>query len=547
MAAWNALRECRLQLQLLGRRAMSTALGWDSGHFDGPPLVDYITRKNPCGVTPETVAHAELARRISRLKWCQDHLVVPIVEEWMAEGNEITRYGLIIVRHKLRRRKRFHHALRISDWIAYKKRVIPYDHKEALNHIDLVSRVSVTRAREMFDNLPADWKSREGYTVLLSMYVRHSMAADAESIYTTLKRWGLRSISPINMMLTLYQKHQVFWKVAELIRDAEEAGQSLNMCSFNILLPMTFRAGGVAEMESLVEMMESKNFLDEHTYCMLASSYGRAGMVDKAKEMLMVVEDGMETGKFNRLRRTYNVIIVIYGFIGDVEGVKRIWDITSRMDPTAEDYICMIRSSAKVGLFEQAESGFLALAAQRKMHITVCNVMLQVCQAGNFVLRAESLLRKIHQMGFKPDPATYHHLIAIHLKNDNIQRALDLFQLERQVFRVPFELSPQERKFMSTEPRKDIKPWVGTCRMMMLALAERGEVVACETLFRNWRLEKWKTDVRLFNALLRAYEVAREPVAGFMERLEADGVEADEETIGILSRLPERPLIKQLH
>lgn len=385
--------------------------------------------------------------------------------------------------------------------------------------IDLKAKTKkFTEAEQLLENSPPEFKTEIAYHTLLKNYADYQMAQKAEALLEKLKSTGLLTLPfPFNQMMLLYKKKGMENKLAEILEQMQAAGVPKDVYTYNILMDVKARSGDIEGMEKIFEELNADENVkaDAATYGTLATSCVHAGLIDKAKVYLKE----MEEGKVFRNRSTYDILISQYGAVGDVEGVERIWEIV-KAEPIVSNrsYITVIEAFGKLGKVETAEELFEVMSKSKGLILSrQFNVLLSAYARRGLMDKAEKLMVDMERLGRKKNAITYHHLVTGYLKTDQLDKAVAAI------------------KEAQRDPKQSrSKPWFETFVAVLNAFAERGNVVNAEQTFQNLKKAYPRPKIEVYNILLKAYINSRVPALGFLQRMSADKLVPNEETLDLL-------------
>ncbi|KAH7836515.1 hypothetical protein Vadar_002302 [Vaccinium darrowii] len=338
--------------------------------------------------------------------------VVPVLDQWVAEGRHVDRTQLRTIIRELNVYRRFQHALEISQWMT-DKRYIPLSQVDVASRLRLILRVhGLEQAEKYFNNLPQQLKGFEVYTALLRCYASEKSLEKAESVMQKLRDMGFaRTPWCYNILLNLYYHVGSKEKFDVLMREMEEKG-FYNDNTFTIRLNAYAASFDSDGMDSTVEKMESdpRVILKCSTYAVAAHAYLKVGQVNKALEMLKKSEGHIATDK--RKKIAFRALIKLYAQAGNKDGLYRIWNMYKNSGKVYNTgYVTMLSSLLDINDIKGAEKIFKEWESTGLYYdFRIPNFLIDAyCRNGNFG-KAEALLNEGIGKGGNPNHRTWCHL-----------------------------------------------------------------------------------------------------------------------------------------
>ncbi|KAG0504131.1 hypothetical protein KC19_N017400 [Ceratodon purpureus] len=459
-----------------------------------------------------------LWKKIDGMKQGPQKSVVPMILEWLNEGYTLDKRVLVTILIRLRRRQRYKQAMEISDWMS-EEEDIKWELADNIVRIDLKAKMKqFTVAEQLLENSPPEFKTELAYHTLLKNYADHQMAHKAEALLEKLKSTGLLTLPfSFNQMMLLYKRKGMEHKLPEVLEEMKALGVPKDVYTYNILMDVKARSGDIEGMEKIfAELNADENVkADAATFGTLATSCVHAGLLDKAKGYLKE----MEQGEVFRNRSAYDILISQYGAVGDLEGVERVWEkVKTGPIVTNRSYITVIEAFGKLGMVEKAEELYEVMSKSKGLILSrQFNALLSAYSRKGLMDKAEKLIETMDKLGRKKNAITYHHLVTGYLKTDQLDKALAAM------------------KEAQGDPKQGrSKPWFETLVAVLDAFAERGNVVNAEKQFQDIKKAYPRPNIQVYNILLKAYINSRVPALGFLQRMSADRLVPNEETLSLL-------------
>jgi len=462
-----------------------------------------------------------LWRRIQKAKLAPWKSIMPVVKRWIAEGHGLDKRAIISTMIRLRRLGRYKQALEISDWMVQQEGV-QWGEMDHVVQLELKAKMGQFRNLEaLFRNAPPELKTQAAYHTLLKGYVDSEKSDKAEATFAEFKASGLLTHSfAFNQMLLLYKSKGSMDKIPKLLEEMKTMGIARDVYTYNILMDWKAQSGDIVGMEQIFEELKADEGVkpDAATYGTLASTYVKSGDLVKAKVFL----HEMEEGDVIRRRAAYDILLAQYSTIGDYEAVERVWAKSKSLPGiSTSTYVTMLEALGKLGKVERAEEIYKVLTKEKGLALgRQYNAMLSVYTRQGLMEQAEAVVEEMEKRGRKRTSITYHHLVNGYLKNLQLDKALET------VAKAQAESTFNVRT----------KPWLVTMDAILNGCAERGDVVLAERHFGELRKLYPKVDVQKFNMLLKAYIVGQVPASGFLQRMQADNIFPNDETLSLLKQ-----------
>lgn len=353
--------------------------------------------------------------------------VVPVLDQWIREGNTADKSQLRCIINELRFYKRFKHALEVSRWMT-DKRYFPMNSSDAAIRMHLLFSVyGLEQVENYFDTIPANLKV-VAHVALLNCYVLAKSVDKAEAIMQKARDMGYAS-RPIwyNMMMKLYYQLGNREKVDGLINEMEEKGIPLDRYALNIRLSACAMASDPAGMDKILSIMQSDSsiVLDWNMYAIVAQKYLRVGFVDKALEMLHKMESLM--GETKRKDLAVIFILNLYAEMGKKEELYRIWNEYKQNNKVLNKvYMSMIRALLKFDDVEGAEKIFEEWESRGLSYdFRIPNFLIDAYCRNRLLEKAEALLERGISKGGDPNAMTWRHLAGGYIMRNQVSKAVE--------------------------------------------------------------------------------------------------------------------------
>ncbi|XP_006648047.2 pentatricopeptide repeat-containing protein At5g27460 [Oryza brachyantha] len=384
------------------------------------------------------------------------------VERWAQERGRVSRPELRRAVDRLRRARRYEHALEISSWMdsCDDFKFSPSDHTARL---DLIARVHGTsQAEEYYKKLTTAASKKAASFPLLHCYVTERNVQKAESFMAELQSCGL-PVEPysFNEMMKLYIATCQYGKVLRVIDLMKRNNIPRNVVSYNIWMNACAEVSGAASVQSVFKEMLNDDMVEVgwSTYCTLANIFRKYGLNSKALACLRTAETKLSSTK----RLGYTFIMTCYAALNDIDGVMRLWEASKSVPGRipAKDYMTAMLSLIKVGDVGQAEWIFGSWEAEcRKHDVRVSNVLLGAYVRNGWIEKAEGLHLHMLEKGANPNYKTWEILMEGFVQSKQMDKAVNALKKSLSLWkschlRPPLELLEAIAKYFEEQGRVD--------------------------------------------------------------------------------------------
>ncbi|XP_076959052.1 pentatricopeptide repeat-containing protein At4g21705, mitochondrial-like [Bidens hawaiensis] len=284
--------------------------------------------------------------------------MTPELNDWIDTGKKVRVSEVKQIIHDLRKRRRFHHALEVSEWMN-KKGLCAFTPTDHAVQLDLIGKVNgFLEAEKYFNGLTEQDKTGKTYGALLHCYVRQRETEKALSLFQKMKENGLVS-SPVtyNDIMSLYVRTHEADKVHDLLNEMKKNGVSPDNLSYRTLINVYGDKKGKMDIYALKKILkemedDSNIVMDWNTYTVVANCYIKGNLLDKASDALkkaekLVGKDGL----------AYNHVISLHARLGNKDDVIRVWgqQKSACKRRVNRDYITIMTSLVRLGEFEEVE------------------------------------------------------------------------------------------------------------------------------------------------------------------------------------------------
>ncbi|KAL2455314.1 Pentatricopeptide repeat-containing protein [Forsythia ovata] len=390
--------------------------------------------------------------------------IVPVLDQWIREGNTVNKPQLQQIINELRFYKRFIHALEVSQWMT-DKQYCHMNSSDAAIRMNLIFSVyGLEQVENYFDTIPAKLKVY-AHVALLNCYVRAKSVDKAEAIMQKARDMGYVT-RPVwyNMMMKLYYQLENWEKLDDLMNEMEEKGIPLDRYTLAIRLSAYAAASDPAGMDKIVSIMQSDSriVLDWNMYAIVGQGYLRVGFVDKASEMLHKLESLMGVTKRKDLAVIF--ILKLYAEMGKKDELYRVWNKYKQNNKVLNKvYMSMVRALMKFDDIEGAENILEEWESSGLSYdFRVPNFLLDAYCKNGLLEKAEALLQRGISQGGDPNITTWRHMAGGYIMKNQVSKAIEALRKAISTY------SPQPSKHTLTtcieylERREDVKMFTGS-------------------------------------------------------------------------------------
>lgn len=435
--------------------------------------------------------------------------MTPELDDWIEKGKKVRNSELKQIVHDLRKRKRYHHALEVSEWMN-KKGICAFTPVEHAVQLDLIGKVhGFLEAEKYFNTLTDDNKTDKTYGALLHCYVRQRETEKSLSHFQKMKEHGLLSPVTFNDIMCLYIRTNQTDKVPDLLQEMKRNGISPDNLSYRMCINSY---GDIKEMENvLTEMENDPNItMDWNTYSVVANCYIKGNIIDKANETLIKAEklarkDGL----------AYNHLISLHSRLGNKEDVLRLWDLqkTACKRRINRDYIAMVKSLVKLTEFEEAEKVVTKWFSCGNVYdFRVPGIIIDGYLEKGLCEKAEGMLGNLLKDGRDTSPGSWGSVAVGFLKKGDVGAAV---------------------RCLEVVAEKGWKLEAEVVGKLLDGVGEKGNGEDVEVFLG--KLKKFVGfDRGMYHRLLKGCVNGGKEVGRILEEMKADGIQEDEETKKIL-------------
>ncbi|KAF5181633.1 Pentatricopeptide repeat-containing protein [Thalictrum thalictroides] len=444
--------------------------------------------------------------------------LVPELDKWVEEKKKVKVAELQRIIRDLRKRKRYSHALQVSEWMGGKG-VCSFTSSEHAVQLDLIGRTrGLDSAESYFNSLSDEDKTEKTYGALLNCYVKSCLTDKSLSLMQKMKDMGFASSALCyNDLMCLYTNTEEYEKVPELLKEMKENGVTPDNFSYRICINSYGAQSKIEEMEKvLTEMICQPNItMDWNTYATVANFYIKSGNKDKAAANLKLSEEKLTS--IDGLG--YNHLISLYASLRDKAEMTRLWELkkSACKKYINIDYITMLSSLVRLDDLEEAEKLLKEWESSGNSYdFRVPNVLLIAYSKKGLVEKAEELLTCITEKGKTPIPNSWGILAGGYANKCEMENALRCMKMAFSVSKGVWKPNPK------------------TITSILQWLGDEGKVDDAEAFVESLKAFG-PMDKNMYHALIKANVRAGKDVKDLLESMKADKIDEDEDIQKILS------------
>ncbi|KAI3456268.1 hypothetical protein Pfo_012931 [Paulownia fortunei] len=354
--------------------------------------------------------------------------VVPVLDQWIGQGNFTYKGELQRVINELMTHRRFKHALEVSLWMTNKRHfpVAPFD---VAVRLKLIFKIfGLEQVENYFDKIPENLKTYSVYLALLNCYAIAKSVDKAESIMQKVRDLGYAS-KPIwyNLMMNLYYQLGNREKLGDLLIEMEAKGISYDQFTLSVCLSACAMASDAVGMDKILRIMESDPLVVVHwrTCVIAAKGYLKMGLIDKVLVILNKLEKQLTTSKKNDILFVF--LFTLYAEAGKKDELYRIWNLYKQNGKVVNKvYISMMRSLMKFDDIEGTEKIFEEWKSSGLFFdFRIPNFLIDAYCTDGHLEKAEALITKGISKGGDPLVTTWCHLAGGYLKKNQVPKAVE--------------------------------------------------------------------------------------------------------------------------
>ncbi|KAK4255499.1 hypothetical protein QN277_008497 [Acacia crassicarpa] len=364
-----------------------------------------------------------------------------LLDHWVEEGRPVKRSELHKIIKQLRKYRRFSHALQVSEWMSNEmNNQLPT--ADIAIQLDLKSKVQgLDEAERYFSSIPETSKVSKVYCALLNCYAEHGYVEKAEAIMQKLQQCSSISVLTYNVMLSLYRRLGKYEELETLMEEMKEK-HICDRYTYCIRLNAYAKTLDIEGMEKFLLQMEADvAAVDWHTYALAANAYIKAGLSEKALQMLKRSEH-LINGSSRTKRIAYEALLNMYASIGNKPEVYRVWSMCKNLERSRNSvYVSMIGSLLKLDDIDGAERILDEWESDNTCSdIRIPNLLISAYCKKGFLDKAEAFLSRYLNLGMKPEGITWALFANGYKEQNDMEKTVEMVKkaimADRQVSRL---------------------------------------------------------------------------------------------------------------
>ncbi|KAJ3672480.1 hypothetical protein LUZ60_007201 [Juncus effusus] len=466
-----------------------------SAHYLDAPLYHRLFRS---GISPQSV-RAEL-------------------EGFLKSRKRVFKWEVGVTVRKLRDHKRYKPALKLCEMMA-KRGMNPTVSDQAIQ-LDLIAKTrGILAAEQFFMNLPEASKNHLTYGSLLNSYCKEVLTEKAESLFEKMKELSFAQTSMCyNSLMTLYTKTDQNEKVAGIIQEMKNNDILPDVFTYNVWMRGLASQGDISGVDRVLEEMkrDGRVLPDWTTFSNLASIYVETKQIEKAELALKELEKKNVSNDIC----AYQFLITLYGRIGNLAEVHRIWRSMKLKYPKKManmSYLNMIQVLCNLKDLSGAEAIFKEweLSVNSKDYdVRVANALMKAYIDEDMFEKAEGIKKRAKMRGGRLNPKSWEIFMDYYLSKIDLKMAY--WCCDRAI---------KKGKSLG-------RIWVpnnNVVSKLMEYFEGEKNVDEAEKFADN--LKKVRVDLgkEVFEGLIRVYVGAGKKAVGMKRRVKVEGVELSEE------------------
>ncbi|CAN8245006.1 unnamed protein product [Cochlearia groenlandica] len=424
---------------------------------------------------------------------------------------------------KLRSRGLYNPALKLSQ--VMEQRGMNKTVSDQAIHLDLVAKARGIAAGEAyFVGLPETSKTELTYGSLLNCYCKELLTEKAEGLLSKMKELNITvSSMSYNSLMTLYTKIDQPEKVPAMIQEMKAENVMPDSYTYNVWMRALAATDDVFGVERVIEEMNRDGRVapDWTTYSNMASIYVDAGLFDKAEKALQ----DLETKNTHRDFTAYQFLITLYGRMGKLAEVYRIWRSLRLAIPKTTNvaYLNMIQVLVSLNDLPGAETLFKEWQNNCSTYdIRVVNVMIGAYAKESLIEKAKELKEKAPRKGGKPNAKTWEIFMDYYVNSGDTTQALECISKAISIGKG------DGGKWLPSQEK---------IRTLMTSFEEKKDVNGAENLVEILKKGTDNIGTEIFEALIRTYAAAGKTNPAMHRRIKMENVEISEATKKLLDEV----------
>ncbi|KAL9234062.1 hypothetical protein vseg_008977 [Gypsophila vaccaria] len=449
--------------------------------------------------------------------------ITPELNRWINDGNKVCFAELQRIVHDFRKRKRYTHALEVSEWM-YEKGLCEFTATEHAVQLDLIGRVhGFISAENYFNSLRDGDKTKKTYGALLNCYVRQRQVDKSLAHFQRMKEMGFASTTlAYNDIMCLYTNIGRYDKVPDVLADMKKNEVPADNYSYRLCINSYGARNDIKAVENCLKEAETQPHMavDWNTYAVAANFFIKEKLAEKAFYALKKGEVRVN----NKDSSGYNFLISLYAKLGEKDEILRLWELEKNTCRKCinRDYINVLESLVKIGALEEAEKVLNEWESSDNMYdFRVPNIVILGYMNKGFTEKAESMLNNLLEKRCTCHPSTWSMLAGSYQEKGEMHKAMSCMMVGLSFY----------------VPNKGWRPYDQIIGSLLNWISDHGSVEDAESFVKLLR-NVIPVNRPMYHALIKTYIRNGKNVDGLLEKMKADNLSEDEKTKAILSTIP---------
>ncbi|KAK9755218.1 hypothetical protein RND81_01G010500 [Saponaria officinalis] len=444
-----------------------------------------------------------------------------VFQKWMGDGFPVHKGDIFHAINRLRRLKLNKKALEVMEWVIREK---PYKPKE-LDYSYLLEFTikihGISHGEKLFTNVPLEFQNDLLYNNLVIACLDKGVIRLSLEYMKKMRELG-HPISHLifNRLIILHSSPKRRKMIPKILAQMRADKVTPHVSTFNILMKIEANDHNIDGLMKVFGDMKKKANVEpnEITYCILANSHAVARLFTVCGSYVEAVENS----KSGKNWSTYDVLIILYGYLKKVKNLERIWGTVQNLPHVrTKSFVIAIEAFGRTGQQARAEEIWQEMKSKKGLKSAdQYNSIISVYSKNGLVDRVSGLFKEMMANGCKPNAITYRHLALGCLKAGLTKEALKTLEMGS--------------KQITSSALKKSTPWLETTLSIVDFFAENGDVENAEKLFVELKNANYTRYTFVYNSLIKAYVHAKIYSPNLLRRMILGGARPDAETYSLV-------------
>ncbi|KMT05246.1 hypothetical protein BVRB_7g173870 [Beta vulgaris subsp. vulgaris] len=443
-----------------------------------------------------------------------------VFQRWMGEGFAVHRGDIFHAINRLRKLMLNKRALEVMEWVIREK---PYKPKE-LDYSYLLEFTiklhGISNGERLFTNVPVEFQNDLLYNNLVIACLDKGVIRVSLEYMKKMRELGHPiSYLVFNRLIVLHSSPSRRKMIPKILAQMRADKVSPHVSTFNILLKIEANDHSIEGLMKVVGDMNRANVEpNEVTYCILATAHAVARLYCGCETYVEAVEKAKTGSNWS----TYDVLIIMYGYLGKSKEVDRIWSIVQGFPHVrSKSFMLVIEAFGRIGQLNRAEELWEEMKSKIGLKSTEqYNSIISVYCKNGLIDKVSGLFREMKISGCKPNGITYRHLTLGCLKAGLTKEALKTIEMG-------------SKQITSSKVKKST-PWLETTLSILEIFAENGDIGNAENLFEELKKANYTRYTFVYNSLIKTYVRAKVYNPNLLRRMILGGARPDAETYSLV-------------